>query len=139
MQAIFERVIASYQRCRFAGDFFDAFYDRFLKKAPDLPTMFERTDFHHQKRMLKQSLFELISFYRGIDSAAAEVAKLAERHRQMNVSEAHYQYWLEALVETAADFDPEFTDELASDWRNVMTPGIEAMQSSDKLPPTPTE
>lgn len=128
MQQTFEQVAASYQRCRKAGDFFEAFYIRFLAKSPEIPVMFSRTDFVRQKRMLKQSLFELLSYFQDPDdSSVAEIEKLGARHRGMNVARRHYELWLDALVETVAEFDAQQSESLLSAWRESLLPGIEAM------------
>jgi hypothetical protein len=39
-----------------------------------------------------------------------------------------YHGWLEALVDTAAECDPEFTDALRAQWREVVGAGMRLMQ-----------
>ena len=55
----FEQVIASYHRARETGQLFDTFYRIFLGKSPEIPSMFARTDFPHQKLMLRESILEM--------------------------------------------------------------------------------
>ena len=59
MKTPFEQVIASYHRARETGQIFDTFYRIFLGKSPEIPAMFVRTDFPHQKLMLRESILEM--------------------------------------------------------------------------------
>jgi hemoglobin-like flavoprotein len=122
----FDLVIASYQRARKTGELFDTFYRLFLRKAPDIPPMFARTDFPHQKLMLRESVLEMLMFSR-TGAGREEIERLAQRHRQLNVQPRHYELWLDALCEALAKHDPAFTDQLAQLWRSAMRRGIDVM------------
>ena len=54
MNSSFDQVVASYHRARLSGQLFDTFYHLFLAKSPEIPPMFARTDFPHQKLMLRR-------------------------------------------------------------------------------------
>ena len=126
MEPSFEQVIASYHRARESSGFFDTFYRIFLEKSPEIPPMFARTDFPHQKRMLRESILEMLLFAQtGI--GRAELERLAARHRQLNVTNTHYELWLDALCEALAKHDPDFGKTLAPMWRKVLRPGIKVM------------
>ena len=129
MNSPLEQVIASYHRARRSNELFDTFYDLFLRKAPEIPPMFFRTDFSHQKLMLRQSLLEMMIFAQ-IKTGRDEIDRLAERHRQLNVKPHHYDLWLDALCESLAQHDPQFSPELERMWRDAMQPGIEIMRGS---------
>ena len=62
MDSAFNQVVASYHRARQSGDLFDTLYQIFLGKSPEIPPMFARTDFPHQKLMLRESLLEMLIF-----------------------------------------------------------------------------
>jgi len=124
---ILQGVVDSYHRCRLHGDFFEDFYVRFLALSPEIAELFRHTDFNRQKQMLKLSLFQLLNFYADIPAAIEEVDSLAVRHRELKISEHHYELWLNALCETVAQHDPKFTPELDRAWRIAMKPGINAM------------
>jgi hemoglobin-like flavoprotein len=129
MNSPLEQVIASYHRARRSNELFDTFYDLFLRKAPEIPPMFFRTDFTHQKLMLRQSLLEMLIFAQ-MNTGRDEIDHLAERHRQLNVKSQHYDLWLDALCESLAQHDPQFSPELERMWRNAMQPGIEVMRGN---------
>jgi hemoglobin-like flavoprotein len=131
MDRSFDQVIASYHRARQSGQLFDTFYRIFLEKSPDIPPLFARTDFPHQKLMLRESILEMLIF-KQTESNRAEIERIAERHRQLNVKHAHYELWLDALCESLAKHDPQFTPELERLWREAMGKGIAVMTASVK-------
>jgi len=87
MNSPFDQVVASYHRARQSGELFDTFYRLFLGKSPEIPPMFARTDFPHQKLMLRESILEMLLFAQ-MGSGRDEITRLAERHRQLNVKPA---------------------------------------------------
>jgi hemoglobin-like flavoprotein len=124
-----DQVIASYHRCRQSSAFFDAFYDIFLGKSPEITAKFAHTDFARQKQMLRESLFEMLNYYGGIASVREEIEQLGKRHQQLEVRAEHYEQWLDSLCEAVARHDPEYRDDLGEMWREAMRPGIAMMLS----------
>jgi hemoglobin-like flavoprotein len=96
MSTAFEQVVTSYHRARESGAFFDTFYHLFLNKSPEIRPMFARTDFPHQKLMLRESILEMLVFAQ-TGAGGAEIERLGERHRALNVTPTHYRLWLDAL------------------------------------------
>lgn len=130
MKDIYDRVVASYHRCRQSSEFFDTFYEIFLPKSPEIASKFVHTDFARQKLMLRESLLEMLNFYCGIDSVRKEIEQLGKLHRQLEVRPELYELWLESLCEAVAKHDPEYRVELAELWRQAMRPGIALMLSA---------
>ena len=88
--------------------------------------MFARTDFPHQKLMLRESILEMLQFAQS--GAGREVIlRLGQRHRLLNVKPAHYAMWLDALCQALAKHDPKFNGDLEAMWRVAMRKGIEVM------------
>jgi hemoglobin-like flavoprotein len=133
MDTSFEQIVASYQRARASGALFDTFYDLFLAKSPDIPPMFARTDFPHQKLMLRESILELLLFAQ-TGAGREMLGQLAERHRRLNVTRAHYALWLDALCESLAKHDPRFNSTLEKTWREAMQKGIDLMAAGGDTP-----
>jgi len=109
--------------------FFDSFYDRFLNSSHDVEEKFKSTNMKTQKQMLKESLLNMSSFF---------VTKVADDYLQ-KISRIHsksdrgiepylYDLWLECLIKTVRDYDPEFQRDVELAWRLVMTPGIVYMK-----------
>jgi hemoglobin-like flavoprotein len=128
MNTDFDQVIASYHRARQSDELFDTFYRLFLGKSPEIPPMFARTDFPHQKLMLRESILEMLVFAQ-TGSGREEIKRLAERHRALNVQPAHYDLWLDALCEALSQHDPHFTADLERMWRDSINKGIELMSA----------
>ena len=133
METAFNQVVASYHRARQSGQLFDTFYRLFLAKSPEIPPMFARTDFPHQKLMLRESILEML-VYAQTGSGGDEIKRLAVRHRQLNVKPVHYDLWLDALCESLAKHDREFNPALEQLWRDAMSKGIHLMAA----PPSKT-
>ena len=138
MNAPFDQVIASYHRARETGQLFDTFYRLFLGKSPEIPPMFARTDFPHQKLMLRESILEMLVFAQ-TGSGQAEIQRLGERHRQLHVKPVHYELWLDALCEALAAHDAEFSPMLEAMWRAAMAKGIDIISGPRPKPKTKNE
>ena len=120
-------VMSSYYRCRKNRHFIDTFYELFIAKSPDIARMFEQTDFNLPRLMLRESLLEMLCCDRQIPGTQEEVERLGRHHCQLRVRPEMYVMWLDALCETVAKYDPEFSPELEQCWRQAMQKGINIM------------
>lgn len=130
-QDVIEAVLASYHRCEKSGGLFDTFYDLFFAKSPEIPRKFANTDMEKQKQVVMASLLWVLRLNKGDPVAHSEVSKLAASHSRdaHDVRPELYDLWLDALCESVAKHDPQFTAELESQWRHVMQTGIDLMKS----------
>ncbi|WP_097459103.1 globin [Mangrovitalea sediminis] len=110
-------------------DFFEAFYQRFLLVSPAVREKFKSTNMARQRRMLKKSFYSLVAFYAS-GSADSVLERIAESHcaGRLDIPPELYDLWLECLIETAAEFDGGFDDEVELAWRLVLNPGIVYMK-----------
>ena len=121
---IFDR---SLLRCEARWDFLDRFYERFLASSPDVREKFKGTDFVRQKRALRASLHHLLlaaeNEERGPDAYLRDVA---EHHGagQLDIGAELYDLWLDSLLSTVRECDPEFSPEVEKAWEAVMMVGI---------------
>ncbi len=122
--AIFE---ASLARCEARKDFFDVFYDRFLGASEEVREKFARTDFARQKELLRVSLHHLLLVARdpkqGPDPYLEDVAR---RHGagHLEIGAHLYDVWLDSLLATVRECDPECYPEVENAWEDVMMIGI---------------
>ena len=123
-------VVASFDRCRRDERFMDTFYELFLSKSPEIAQKFSQTDFRMQKLMLRQSLLEMICFDRGMAGTREEIARLAIRHRELDIKSEMYSMWLDALCEAIRRHDPEYTPDVERLWREAMRKSINEMISA---------
>jgi hemoglobin-like flavoprotein len=126
-EEIQKMVDQSYRRCRLAGTFVDDFYRELWGMSPEVAAYFRNTDMATQTRMLDGGVRYLILYFHDPSPiTAATVHQLAEKHSrsQLGIPPQLHALWLEALVKTVGDLDPQFSPELAAAWRTVMEHGI---------------
>lgn len=122
----FERSLA---RCLGGGDFFGAFYERFLSSSDQVRLKFSGTDFGKQKLVLQRSLYLMARSSLGIDEGLDHLEAIARSHsrRHLDIPPSLYELWLESLVLTAKEFDPEFSLDVERVWLGALRPGIDRM------------
>ena len=121
---------ASYARL-FGGDvtmqdesdrFFETFYRHFLDD-PDIHELFRETDMQRQVVMLRRSFFQVAAFY-VTSTPSAELERIGLIHHRLGITSDHFDRWLDALVATVAEMDPECDTCTQLAWCWAMTPGI---------------
>lgn len=126
-QAVLATFDGSLSRCTSQSRFLDLFYEKFLASSPKIREKFEDTDFVRQKRALKASLHMILL---AASDEGADPGKylrdVAEKHsaKQLNVGAELYDLWLDSLLETVEECDPEYTPEVHKAWEEVMMVGI---------------
>jgi len=108
-----------------ADDFFRAFYQRFLSQ-PTIADLFEHTDHDRQVRMLKKSVYQLVTYYVARESNA-ELDRLAAAHHSMGIAANAFDIWLEALLATVEEFDPQWDQTTRLAWCWALSPGMTYM------------
>jgi hemoglobin-like flavoprotein len=121
---LFER---SLTRCEMRPDFLDLFYGRFMASSPEVAAKFAGTDFVRQKRALKASFHHLLLVAQDRKQTPdAYLADVAARHGsgQLAIGASLYDFWLDSLLETVKECDPEWNLEVDHAWEEVMMVGI---------------
>jgi hemoglobin-like flavoprotein len=121
---VFER---SLLRCESRWDFLDRFYARFVASSPAVAAKFAHTDFVRQKRALRASLHHLLLAAQNEGGGPdAHLREIADRHGagQLDIGAELYDLWLDSLLETVRECDPEFSPEVGKAWEAVMMVGI---------------
>jgi hypothetical protein len=121
----------SYERCCAAKDFFLCFYRNLFLEIPQVESMFAETDFDRQYRLIKHGIGLLLSFPHQSADDISILERVAVRHsdRDLKVPPALYAGWVNALIRTVEDHDPEFDSSVETAWRRTIAPGITYMQS----------
>ncbi|MBT8495715.1 MAG: globin [Deltaproteobacteria bacterium] len=109
--------------------FFDSFYGRFIESDPVVAEKFEDTNMVRQKQMLRESLLVMASFF-AHPEVTDEIDRLATVHgpRGQQIARPLYDRWLECLVDTVQEVDPQWNRDIELAWRVVMAPGIALMK-----------
>lgn len=106
--------------------FFSAFYRRFL--ADDgVAELFRATDMAKQVNMLRKSFFHLVAF-QVTGAPSSELERMARMHHLLGIDPSLYDVWLNGIVATVREFDPECDETTALAWRLALTPGITYMK-----------
>ena len=126
-----EKVKKSYQRCYYSKGFFDTFYDIFLASSEKIPALFANTNFKKQEEMLAHSLTMILLYAEKGDEARLFIQNLGKKHGKdgLKIEAELYDLWLDCLVLSLKKHDPEYSDELEHQWREVISGGIEIMKS----------
>ena len=106
-----------------AGEtFFVRFYEIFLASSPRVPELFARTNMTRQVTMLRRSLYELVTFY--VTGTLSEPLRhVAQVHQHLAITPDLYDRWLDALIATVREFDPECDALTEYGWRLALSAG----------------
>ena len=115
-----------------ATPFFETFYRHFLKH-PGIREAFKGTDMDRQVAMLRKSFFNLVVFYVSHEPSA-ELTRIARIHHRIGIDPSYYELWLDALIRTVREFDPECDQATELAWRLALMPGITYMRLLDQFP-----
>lgn len=124
-----ELVNDSLERCTRRREFFDRFYELFRASSDEVAAKFEHTDFRRQNRVLRESFYLLLRAVGDDQDAWRELEVRALRHSRndMDIRPGLYELWLDCLLQTIREFDPESDAATEAAWRRVMQKGIHFM------------
>ena len=110
-------------------DFFEVFYHKFVSSSALVKEKFRNTDMKKQKSMLKDSLLHLLDFFatHKVDDYMLNIARIHSKSHH-DISPELYDLWLDSLVSTLQEFDPDFNSNIELAWRIVLSPGITFMK-----------
>lgn len=122
---------ASYKRCGDLPGFFESFYRNFLSVCPEAAPRFARTDFARQNKLLRHAVGVLLIFPNQADSEPTLLNRIAERHsrRDLDIPAVLYPPFVNSLIATVKQYDPEFTSEIGDAWRRTVEKGVAYMVS----------
>lgn len=122
----------SYQRAVVPDfyDFFNLFYEKFIDRETYIAQLFANTDMKKQVEMLMQSITFMTSFSATLEpTEELEYAARLHGKDRLNIPSDFYDIWLDCLLETVMEKDPEYNEQIDRAWRTVMAPGIEYFKS----------
>ena len=128
-QTDIEMVNDSLERCGSPLDLFDSFYIRFRDSSEEVKAKFRNTDLRTQSRALREAFYLLLRAVGGDPEAWQHLELRALRHdrRHLDIGPWMYQLWLDCLLETIREFDPDFDSVTEAAWRRIMQRGIDFM------------
>lgn len=120
---------ASYQRCCAVADFFACFYRNFFHACPAAAPRFAATDFERQNKLLQHAIGLLLSFPGQAAGDPPLLRRVAKRHsrRDLDIPPEMYPPFVDALIQTVREHDPEFGADTEAAWRRSIAPGVQYM------------
>ena len=117
-----ELFLDSLNRCAADNGFISAFYKRFLNSSDEVRRKFRFTDFKKQEAMLLGSLRLIAGATAGDSEALHELRERATTHDRyhLNIKAELYDLWLAAIVDTAKEFDPQWSAEVEESWHTIL-------------------
>lgn len=114
--------LESLARCEAVPDFIPRFYKRFMASSEEIAFKFRFTDFERQQHMLLRSLQLCAEATTGDPDGLAELGARAETHSRANldIKPELYTLWLDAVIETVRECDPEWSPEVSVAWRTIV-------------------
>ena len=125
---------ASFDRCSAAAGFMAGFYEQFFAACPDAKPLFAKTDLARQTRLLRDAIGLLLIapfMSTGPDAAPTVLSRIADRHSRhnLNIEPRFYPPFVESLLATVRQFDPEYSPVVETAWRSTIATGVAYMQS----------
>lgn len=117
-------VFQSYGRSCNSPAFYQTFYDIFMSKSEDIRAMFVNTEMRAQHSLLRSGIMWLIMHARGMSDSKIRALGKSHSRGQLNIHPAHYALWLDSLMESLQQHDPEFNSSLEQAWRITLQPSI---------------
>jgi hemoglobin-like flavoprotein len=127
----------SLRRCNTREGFLDLFYETFLASSPKVREKFAKTDFVRQKRALMASFHLMLLAAEHLKGPERYLGPLAASHsrQQLDIGAEFYDLWLDSLLLTARQCDPQFDAEIEHAWETVMMVGVDFLLSHYNQPP----
>lgn len=124
-----EVFVASLDRCTQDAGFVPAFYRRFTSTSDEVREKFAETDFEQQNKMLVRSLRLVAEAMAGEPQGMLELRLRAETHdrQHLDIRPGLYDLWLSSVVETAREFDEQWTPAVEDAWRRTLKYAIDFM------------
>jgi hemoglobin-like flavoprotein len=113
----------SFLRASVNSSFPSKFYANLFFLNPKIKKYFEKTDFEHQDKALMHGLNFLFGYLdQDDDHSRKQIGRIAITHSSqgLKIHPHHYYYWIEALILTARETDPSWTDGMDYYWREVV-------------------
>jgi hemoglobin-like flavoprotein len=115
---------SSLERAAAHARFADVFYARFMASSPAVAAIFSGVDVDKLKRKLRSSLHVMTLAADDAPGADLYLDYLGAVHTQLDIRPEMYDAWLDALVATVAECDPEFCGAIERAWRSVIGAGV---------------
>jgi hemoglobin-like flavoprotein len=108
-----------------------AFYERLLKKHPEVAPLFAKVDLGRQGVLLTTALMIIVRHYREPTEAVELYLRyLGTKHKEIKIPQSEYTKWTDVLMETLSEFHGEtWSADVEKQWREAIRMTAELMFS----------
>lgn len=114
----------SFARIEYQTGFSRHFYENLFFLKADLKEYFVDTDFEHQEKALMQGIKVLVNYLKLEDELAKTQLRrlsITHNHNNLKIHPHNYYYWIEALILTLKQKDPQWFDDLEYYWKECIS------------------
>jgi len=106
-------------------EFFPAFYNHLATKSARIEEKFAGINMAQLARTQRPGIYHLLTYF-DTDEPTEYLRHLAALHgpKYLDIAPELLDLWLEAILETVRDYDPDFDSEVEAAWRAVLQKGI---------------
>lgn len=124
-------VFNSFNRVKEDKQFIVRFYQHLFKVRPETEAYFSNVDFEKQKTLIIRGIEFALKSIQGDEESKTQMIRISKTHAKnnMDISPHLYYYWIEALVYTLKNSDPDWYDDLEYYWTEVITRPVSFMIS----------
>lgn len=110
--------------------FVDAFLENLVRSSPEVADRMARGDTERFRSALTLGIVHLASF-RATGQADSVLAGIAKRQSRTgrDIAPHLYEFFLQALLQTVEQYDPDFSPDVRKAWEVMLRPGLEYMKS----------
>lgn len=124
----------SFEKCLHGrySTFFERFYRNFEQRQPEVRRMFQGTDVQRRYDMFEESILILVD-YSANGTASENLERLATLHTRKGATPEMFDEWMDALIQTLREVDPQFDDNAEFAWRDILSTGLEYLKNSARV------
>jgi len=109
--------------------FRDAFLDNLMRSSPEVAQKMVHGDLEAFRASLMLSIDHLARSYVSSEPSAILQGAARRQSRGERDIEPHlYEFFLQALLQTLQQYDPQYNEEVGKAWEVVLRPGLEYMK-----------
>lgn len=110
--------------------FADAFLDALASASDEIKEKFTAAGRARMATALLQSILHLAAYSRTrVASDALYGIAQRQSRKERNIEPPMYDLFLVSLLQVVQRYDPEYTSEIGTAWKQVLTPGLEYMKA----------
>lgn len=120
----------SYARCFLHGDFIIRFLETLAALNQEIAPYIEKTPLDRIMLLLRQGVNCIIMYAeeKFAGEFCLEEVRISHSRKHMGIKPEYYESWIQALLLTLQELDPEYNEELGNLWNSVARKGIEYIE-----------